>query len=290
MAEPDCIWPAGAVLGEAPYWCAAESALFWVDIDGRRVMRLDPGNGERRTYDVGHEVGCIVKRAGGGFVAGLDSGIARLDGDLGNIEIIADPEAACPLTRFNDGKCDRRGRFWVASTDRAETDPVGSLYRLDDGGRAERVLPGVVVGNGIGWSPDDRTMYFTDSGYGTIYAFDFDIETGEISGKRPFYTVDKGTGMPDGLTVDAEGGIWSAHWGGGRVTRYDPDGSIDRVVTLPVPLVTSLAFGGAGLDRLYITTARLGLSDRQVSEAPLSGGLFVFDAGTRGLPETPYEG
>ena len=152
------------------------------------------------------------------------------------------------------------------------------------------MLPGVIVSNGLGWSPDDRIMYFTDSGRGVIYAFDFDVDTGDIDNRRDFVRVAPADGLPDGLAVDAEGFVWGAHWNGWRITRYDPDGRIDRVVDLPVPQVTSLAFGGDSLDQMFVTTARLGLTENQLKEAPLSGGLFMIDAGVTGLPEVPFQG
>jgi len=285
-----CIWPAEAILGEAPFWSADEAILYWVDIDGKTVLRIEPETGHRQIFQQDHEVGCIIPRKNGGFVAGIDSGIAYVNADLTAIDLFTSPEKDIPDSRFNDGKCDRHGRFWVASADRNEAEPIGALYCLNGSGRLIRTLSGIMIGNGIGWSPDDRTMYFTDSGYGTIYAFDYDIKTGTAENRRVFRQVDNRDGMPDGLTVDAEGFIWSAHWGGWRITRYDPEGRIDRVVDMPVPNVTSLTFGGPNLDQLFVTTARLGLSNQELDEAPLAGGLFVVEAGVKGIPEEPYAG
>lgn len=285
----ECVWPAEAKLGEAPFWSVTEDCLYWVDIDGRRAFRFDPGSGDRQVFVQRHEVGCLVPRRQGGFVAGVDVGLAFIDRDLAGAEVFASPEAG-RRTRFNDGKCDRRGRFWVASTDREETEPLAALYRLDAGGLA-RVVPGLIVGNGMGWSPDDQTMYLTETAAGTIFAFDYDIARGGLSNQRVFAQVPNEHGLPDGLTVDAEGFVWSAHWGGARITRYAPEGTIDRVIALPVPNVTSLAFGGPALDRLYVTTARLGMSAQALAAAPLSGGLFVIDdTGVVGLPETEFDG
>jgi sugar lactone lactonase YvrE len=286
----DCIWPAEAELGEAPIWCPEEEALYWVDITGKAVHRLDPKSGERDSVPQAHQVGCIVKRQGGGFIAGFDCGLGFLDDALAGLEIFAAPETDLPRNRFNDGKCDRRGRFWVNSADKEEQDPNGSLYRVGRDRTVERLLSGIVLPNGMGWSPDDGTLYFTDSCRHIIEAFDFDAAIGTIANRRVFAAVDEAHGLPDGLCVDAAGFVWSAHWSGGRVTRYAPDGAIDRVIELPVPNVTSLAFGGAGLDRLFVTTARLGLSDEVLEAAPLSGGLFVLDVGVAGLPETRFAG
>jgi len=285
----ECIWPAETILGEAPAWCPKERVVYWVDIVGRTILRIDPQSGDRRVFPQDHEFGCIVKRADGGFIAGTSAGLVHLDADLKSSNVFATPEIEFPNNRFNDGKCDRRGRFWVGSTDLDETEPTGSLYRVNGTGDIVRMLPGVIVSNGLGWSPDDKIMYFTDSGRGAIYAFDFDAETGEIDNRREFARVDPADGMPDGLAVDAQGFVWGAHWGGWRITRYDPAGRIDRVIDLPVPQVTSVAFGGVGLDQMFVTTARFGLTEDQLNEAPLSGGLFMIDVGVAGLPEVPYK-
>ena len=290
MASVECIWTAETTLGEAPTWCPNERAIYWVDIDGKAILRIDPRSGDRQRFPQHFEFGCIVKRANGGFIAGTNAGLVHLDADLASCEVFATPESGFPRNRFNDGKCDRRGRFWVGSTDMDETDPNGALYRVNGSGDVSRMLPGVIVSNGLGWSPDDKTMYFTDSGHGVIYAFDFDVDAGEIDNQREFARVAPAAGMPDGLAVDSEGCVWGAHWGGWRLTRYDPDGQIDRIIDMPVPHVTSLAFGGDCLDQMFVTTARLGLSEDQLKEAPLSGGLFRVDAGVSGLPEIPYRG
>ena len=290
MREVQCVWQAEAILGEALFWDANERVLYWVDISGKAVLRWDPATGGRDTYQFDREIGCIVPRSGGGFIAGVDDGLAYLDRELTRLDIFASPEASNDDTRFNDGKCDPRGRFWVGSTDKNETEPFGALYRINGEGRVEQVLSDIIVSNGLGWSPDCKTMYFTDSGMATIYRFDFDIETGAIDGKRNFVVVDQEDGMPDGLAVDSEGFVWSAHWNGWRVTRYDPDGRVDKVLDLPVPHVTSLAFGGDVLNLLYMTTARLGLSASELQEAPLSGGLFVADVGVAGMSVDTYSG
>lgn len=285
MTIPQCIWPAETILGEAPFWVIEEAALYWVDIDGKAVLRYHPASGAREVFPQNHEIGCIIPRKTGGFVAGIDTGLAFISPDLATVDVFATPERDTPRTRFNDGQCDRRGRFWVASADRTETEPLGAIYRLNGDGEISRMISDVIVGNGLAWSPDNRTMYFADTGRGTIYALDYDIETGNACNQRVFKKVDKRHGYPDGLTVDAEGFLWSAHWNGWRVTRYDPDGEIERVVEMPVPNVTSVTFGGSDMGSLFVTTARLELNDEQIAAAPLSGGLFSFEPGVKGLPE-----
>ncbi len=284
----ECVWPAGATLGEAPVWCVDKQVLYWVDIDGKAVMRLNPKTGARDTFPQNYEIGCIVKRESGGFIAAVDAGLALLDDDLANLEIFADPENAIANNRFNDGKCDRQGRFWTGSLDRDEEAASGSLYCVSTRNSVTAALSGLIVPNGTGWSPDDSVMYFTESGTGVIYAYDFDPQSGAMENRREFAVIDPSLGAPDGLCVDADGFVWSAHWDGWRVTRYDPDGTIERIVELPVPQVTSVAFGGANLGQLYITTARYDLSEDQLKEAPLSGGLFVHEPGVVGLPEVPF--
>lgn len=288
MTIIDCIWPAKTLLGEAPFWCVDEKVLYWVDIEGRSVLRIDPSNGEHRRFPQKFQVGCIIKRKGGGFVAGTDAGLVYLDENLGSPEIFADPEGDKPENRFNDGKCDRQGRFWAGSADIHEVEASGALYRVNGAGNITEMQSGLIVSNGLGWSPDDRVMYLTDSGHRTIYAYDFALESGAIENRRIFAEVSEADGLPDGLCVDAEGYVWSAHWDGWRITRYDPDGRIDRVINMPVPNVTSVAFGGENLDQMFVTSARMELTEQQLKEAPLSGGLFRLDAGVRGLPEVPY--
>ena len=290
MITPHCIWPAKTILGEAPYWMADEAALYWVDIDGKAILRYDATTKAREIFPQDHEVGCIIPRQSGGFIAGIDDGLAYFSADLSLIDILAAPEENIPRTRFNDGQCDRRGRFWVASADRSETEPLGAIYCVSGAGKVRQAIPGIIVGNGLGWSPDNRTMYYTDTGRGAIYALDYDIETATASNQRVFKQVDDAVGYPDGLTVDADGFIWSAHWNGWRVTRYDPDGEIERVVEFPVPNVTSVTFGGPDMDMLFVTTARLELSDTQIAEAPLSGGLFIVETGVTGMREAAFAG
>jgi sugar lactone lactonase YvrE len=166
----------------------------------------------------------------------------------------------------------------------------GSLYRLDPDGGVTRMDEGFQVSNGLGWSPDNRHFYFTDSGQKRIYVYDFDLDRGLVANRRTFVQLPDGVGSPDGLAVDAEGFVWSAHWDGWCITRYDPDGKVDRVFNLPVPRPTSCAFGGPDLTTLFVTSARIRLSARQLAEAPLSGSVFAIQTGVRGLPDTPFAG
>jgi len=193
-------------------------------------------------------------------------------------------EAGRPGNRTNDGKVDPLGRVWIGTMDDTEGQFTGALYRIDQDLVVTRVLDGVGVSNGLDWSPDGTVFYYTDSKRGLIWRFPFHMQTGTLGRREVFATVPADQGVPDGLTVDSDGYVWSAHWDGWRITRYDPDGNVERVVWLPVPRVTSLCFGGRALDTLYITSARIGLSNAELLEAPLSGALFSCRPGVAGRP------
>jgi sugar lactone lactonase YvrE len=290
MDGPEPIGTMRSTLGEGPVWSPKEQSLYWVDIVAPTVHRLNETTGEIRTWRLPSEVGSMALRRGGGAVVALRSGFHLLDLETGAVTLLIDPEADRPTNRFNDGKCDRQGRFWAGTLEDAEQDPAGSLYRLDAAGGCERVLGGIVCSNGLGWSPDGQTMYHTDSWQFRIDAWDFDPATGALQNRRPFVQLPRGRVAPDGLTVDAEGCLWVATWDGWQVLRYAPDGSVDRIVDLPVPRPTSCTFGGPDLDRLYITSARRGLGEGTLAQAPLSGAVFVLEPGVRGLPEPEYAG
>lgn len=284
-----CVIPSANFLGEGPHWSEAEGWLSWVDILAPAFIVGDPATGERREMPLPELIGVAVPKKSGGWLAATESGIKALSPD-GTLTLLAAPEADRPGNRFNDGKCDRRGRFWVGSLAINTAPRQGSLWRYDPDGTVTRVESGMHISNGLGWSPDDTRFYFTDSAKREIYVYDFDIESGAIENRRTFVTALEGSGTPDGLAVDAEGFVWSAHWDGWSVVRYDPDGGIDRVVNLPVPRPTSCVFGGLDRSTLYVTTARIRLSTAQLAEAPLSGGIFAVETGVRGQHETIFAG
>jgi sugar lactone lactonase YvrE len=279
---------ADAQLGESPLWSPGENALYWVDIKSPRLFRHDATSRTTRVTAMPEEIGAIALRAGGGLVAALRSGFALIDEQGVAAPVFARPEAGIPENRFNDGKCDRAGRFWAASMHDREVGPTGQLWRLDDMQRFTRMEGGFVIGNGLGWSPDNRVFYFTDSTTRRIFAYDFDLARGAIANRRVFATVPDDAGFPDGLCIDAEGHVWSAHWDGWRVTRYAPDGRIADVLRMPVPRPTSCVFGGAALGTLYVTTARIGLDGAALAAAPLSGSVLAVETNSRGLAETPF--
>jgi Gluconolactonase len=309
MKEAQLLVDAHALIGEGPWWDSRESLLYWIDINGKLLHIFDPsastggapvggGEGVRgadRAIALSGRPGAIVGRKGGGLLAAMDSGLCFLDPASGEERFVCDPEADLPGNRFNDGKCDPQGRFWVGSMDDAEKDRTGSFYRLDAGLGCERAFGEVGISNGLAWSLDGRKLYYIDTPTGRVDAFDFELETGELSNRRLAFEVPHDMGFPDGMTIDEEGMLWVALWAGWSVGRWDPrTGKLLEALRLPVAKVSSCAFGarepGGPLDRLYVTTASKELSPEEKSAQPQAGGLFAFDPGVRGLPSVPFAG
>jgi sugar lactone lactonase YvrE len=286
--EAELVLDAHAEVGEGPAWDPRSGRLVWVDITRCQVHLFEPSTASDLSMDVGQHVGAAAPRAAGGLILALRGGFGVLDLESASVEAIADTEASNPRNRMNDGKCDRAGRFWAGSMSYAETGNEGSLYRLEHDHSVVRVLSGVGLSNGLGWSPDDRLMYHVDSLAATLYVQDFDPESGSIANRRPLIEVPEGQGTPDGMTVDAEGCLWVAFWGGGAVRRYTPEGSMLQEVELPVRQVSCCAFGGPDQGDLYITTASRGLSEQNLREQSGAGGLFRCRPGVTGPPAHPY--
>jgi L-arabinonolactonase len=285
-----CVLPARALLGEGPLWDTGDRRLYWVDIKGRAVHQFDPATGRDRQWPTPEPVGSLARREAGGLVVALASGFHFLDLDSGTFRPAAKPEADRTENRLNDGKPDRRGRFWAGSMHDPETAPTGALYRLDPDGACHRMIDGIVISNALCWSPDGRTMYHADTIRRTVWAWDSDPDRGEIANRRVFVTLSGDEGNPDGATVDAEGFVWLAHWDGWQLTRHDPTGRTERVVRLPVQRPTCPAFGGPNLDVLYVTSATIGLSPEALAAQPCAGGLLALDPGVRGVPEARFPG
>jgi L-arabinonolactonase len=288
--EPDVALDAKAGVGEGPVWVAEEQALYWTDIPGRTLNRFDPASGKNRSWPMPGRVGCFALRRVGGLIIAMEHGFAFVDLDTGKVEPICEPEADRPDNRFNDGRCDRGGRFLAASMHEPRRRDDGALYSLAPDLGWQRIAGGVVVGNGLAFSPDDRLMYWSDSRRRRVFLFDYDIETGEARNQRLWMETADALGGPDGAAIDAEGCYWSARFWGGRVIRFSPDGRIDREIHLPVRRVTMCAFGGPDLRTLYITTARQGMSAAELAKEPLAGAIFALDAGIAGLPEPRFAG
>ena len=288
-----CVLSAKAQIGEGPWWSAKEQLLYWVDIAGQELNIFNPAEGSNRRFKMPHMVTSVAPRANGkGVILTLRNHIAFFDPATEKLEYIAEPEPDKPGNRFNDGKCDRQGRLWAGTMgDPAWDAPVGSLYRFDAGRKVQRMDEGIACSNGMGWSPDSKVMYFTESFRHRIFAYDFDAASGEIANRRVFITLDPHeSAFPDGMTVDAEGFVWCAQPMFGRIARYDPAGKLERIVELPVSRGTGVVFGGPNLDILYVTTMRTTLTDAQLAQEPLAGSLLAFQPGVKGIAETPFAG
>jgi sugar lactone lactonase YvrE len=283
-----CVVDCKNKLGEVPVWDVAEQALYWVDIEGCLLQRFELASGAMRSWRLPERVCALALRKKSGLVLALASGFAFFDPATGALERLAAPEAHLPNNRMNDGKCDRRGRFWAGTMDDRLTSPTGALYRLDPDLSCRRMESGIGISNSLAWSPDDRIFYFADTLRRTIFAYDFDAETGAISNRRVFTDCIDQPGAPDGSTIDAEGYLWNAQWDGWRLVRYAPDGRIDRVVGLPVQKPTSCMFGGPDLATLYVTSAVWDLTGEALAKQPNAGGVFALDVGVRGLPESRF--
>jgi sugar lactone lactonase YvrE len=278
-------------LADSPLWVPAEQALYWVDIEGNCIYRFDPVTREYQIIHVDMAVTALEQRASGGWITATKTGLAFWESHRNTFSFIGDPEADTPHVRFNDGVICRQGRFLIGTiNEQVLESPDGSLYRLDPDGSIYKLDTGFAVVNGMALSPDNRTLYLVDMFHSLIYAYDYDPATGAVAHRRPFVRMPRETGLPDGLTVDSEGFLWVAHWDGWRVTRYDPSGQMEREIRLPVQNVTSVAFGGANLDELYITTAWYGLSQAQRKEQPLAGDLFRLKTNIKGLTEPAFAG
>jgi sugar lactone lactonase YvrE len=284
-----CIQPANAILGEGPSWDPRRAVLYWVDIKRPAVFCFHPARGQVGHWPMANAVGCVAPtRDADRLVFAGAAGFGVLNLQSGETTPIANPESDLAGNRFNDGKVDRAGRLWAGTVDDKCVRASGSLYRLDSGGAVSRMDSGFICSNGLGWSPDDRTMYFTDSMTRTIWAYDFDLRSGSIQGRREFARLHEADGVPDGLTVDSEGYVWSAIWDGWRLIRYTPDGSVDREVRVPVQRPSSCMFGGPDLKTLYITSACVELKWDALQSGPLAGALFSLQCEVPGLAETPF--
>ena len=283
-----CVADVHAVLGEGPVWVAREAALYWVDIKGYKIFRLDE-SGERSEWPTPMRIGSLVPRASGGFIGGTDQGITLIDPERGQFEIIENPEPQLPHNRFNDGKVDRQGRFWAGTMDDLQKDATGTLYRVDADLRCAVMDTGYRITNGPAFSPDGRILYHNDTARQVTYAFDLGAD-GSVANRRVFLQFGPGDGHPDGMTIDSEACLWIAFWGGSCLRRFSPVGERLDTIRLPVSQPSSCAFGGRGLDRLYVSSASIGLDQRRLDMQPNAGGLFMVTPGVQGIADVPFAG
>lgn len=288
--EANCVLDIQAALGEGPSWDDRTKTLLWVDIENHLVNRFAPQTGENQAWTVETNPSFAIATEKEDILVGTRNGIVRLDPVSGQVRKVVNPESNLETHRFNDAKCDPRGRLF-AGTISDKRDPDANCYRFAPDFSYETVITGAINSNGLCWSSDAKTMYYIDTGTKKIDAFDYDVETGEIINRRTVVAVPEEHGKPDGMTIDREGMLWTGMWGGEAICRWDPaSGTLLGKVAVPAPNVTSCCFGGENLDELYITTARNGLSDEQLAKYPQAGGVFMARPGVVGTRTTPFPG
>jgi sugar lactone lactonase YvrE len=271
-------------LGESPTWSAAEQALYFADILACRVHRYEPLKQQHHQWDLPSAVGCMGLRRSGGLVLALRSGLHVLNTQTSELKLIAHPEAHLPDNRMNDGKVSPDGRFFAGSMDdRLDKENVASLYRLDPNGQCKQVVQGLKVSNGLAWSPDGKTMYHSDSRAATVWAYDYDASTGEISERRVFIDYQEAWGRPDGATVDAEGCYWSAGVRAGRLNRFSPEGELMSHIDLPVTHPTMPCFGGPDLKTIFVTSLREGVPADTLAQTPWAGAVLQIEQDVQGI-------
>jgi sugar lactone lactonase YvrE len=287
--RPEIAIDSRATLGEGPVWDEQRQLLLWLDILPGLVHRFDPAAGSDDVFRVGKPVGSAGLRRSGGLVLAVEDGFALLDEDWQRVGQ-AVVEHRGPRARFNEGKCDPAGRFLAGTMAYDLTPGAGSLYRLDPDLTVTKLLDGVTISNGLTWSADGTTMYYIDSPTQGVDAFDYDPGTGRLANRRRIVDIPAAAGLPDGMTIDAEGCLWVALYGGAAVHRYTPEGRLDTTLSFPVTNITCPVFGGPGLGLLYVTSARDGLDERQLAAQPHAGAVFTADVGAQGLPGLRFAG
>ncbi len=290
----DCLVDARARIGESPVWDQDAHCVWWVDIDGQTLHRTDPGRATDQTWSFSEPLGCLALRSAGGLVLALGHDFRGFDPATGALEVLAEGERGRPQNRFNDGTTDSRGRFWAGTMNRGGpgTEPEGRLYRLDPDHSVTAGGTDFFIPNGLAFSADGRTMYWSDSvpHIRTIWAADYDADAGIAGKPRLFFDTRAVVGRPDGGCVDADGCYWMAGVSGWQLVRLTPDGRVDRIIDMPVERPSKVAFGGRELKTMFVTSIGQGLAPGSETKQPQAGGLFVLDLGIAGLPAVPYAG
>lgn len=275
-------------LGETPLWCERTGRLWWLDIERPKLQSFDPATGRHEAVGIDCAyLGTQALTRSGERLLGRDLELVTRSDETGEVRPFATVESGFD-NRLNDGRVDARGRFWVGTMDNALTRPNGSLYRVDPDGGVARIAGDVIVSNGIAFSPDGRTLYFTDTRRYRSWAFDLDLDDGVVTNRRLFADHSATGERPDGACVDVDGCLWTAFFAGGRIVRHRPDGRIDRTIPMPVTNPTCLCFGGPDLKTLYVTTAAKFLTPQQLADEPLAGALFAVEGAGQGLPENRF--
>jgi sugar lactone lactonase YvrE len=280
------VHPHISLIGEGPVWDAEKQVICWLDILNGEIHEYNPVTSAFKTISVGQMVGSFAICADGGMISGLEKGVAFIDRETGEPDIFASPEIHIAGNRFNEGKCDPQGRFWVGTMSHVYEPEMGNLYTVEKDNQLSKKVEKVGISNGLAWSPDHQTMYYIDTLTYEVAAFDYDAETGDISNRRTALKFPESGGYPDGMTIDSEGMLWIAFWDGWHVRRYNPQtGEKLLEIAVPAARASSCTFGGENFEDLYITTARAGLTPEQLEEQPLAGTTFVWKScGYRGLP------
>ena len=279
-----------AMLGEGLLWAPREQALYWLDTAQKKLVRVRSPYRTSEVRDLPYRPSSLALLPDGELLVAYKKGIGRFAFSSGRAEQFALEGVGLDSASFNDGACDSAGRLWIGTRASNGVDPVGALYSIGKGLRANRAVEGLVVSNGIAWSPDERTMYHVDSRPGRIDAYDFDVQTGMLSNRRTFQDYAGRGRRPDGCTVDSEGFLWVAEIDGARIARYAPDGSWEREIMLPVQRPTNVAFGEKDLATLFITSMRFGLAEAELATQPDAGKLMMLRPGVRGVPERSFRG
>ncbi len=281
----ELLFDAKAALGEGPIWDSHTGTLYWIDILNKRIYA-----GSDILTELDDLIGCIAARKSGGLMLTQRSSFASLELNPVKLTPLSALKDEPSNNRFNDGKCDPRGRFLAGTMDMGEKDPNGSLYSFD-GNSVTKLLSNVTISNGLTWSPDYKTFYYIDTPTCEVKTFDYDLETGSIANPRVTIRVPEALGWPDGMTSDMQGNLWIAMWGGAQITKWNPStGQLLEQIPIPAKNVSSCIFGGKNLDELYVTSARKGLEEATLRQYPLTGGLFRIQTNVEGMPTFEFEG